>query len=246
MKLDKSTFLLLTGALAALAAGCERHSDRGDPGPAPRAEAPLASAAPAAPAPSSSQQIAGEKALRANEEADRVRAACNDDVGTVEECPAAIGPTDEGLCAGGNHAASRRCADFKTAFKPRVAQSAVACLRGLKGAAACDPNRANLCGHQALMLACEEGPLPIGREPGAKPGARTEEAPSTLTTQCDAIVASGAATPPGVSFADCHRTLSGMTASGRANMVLCMKDHAGDKGLYGCEATAPTPPVGGG
>ncbi|MDB4994703.1 MAG: hypothetical protein JWM74_2135, partial [Myxococcaceae bacterium] len=107
----------------------------------------------------------------------------------------------------------------------------------------CDINRANLCGHEALMLACPEPITPtqsmlssvtIANESDPAP-------PSPLAVQCTTILRSCTTAVPGASLADCYRTLSGMTDVGRANMAECMKTHCDDKGLIGCEAWAPPP-----
>jgi hypothetical protein len=228
MAFDKSAFLLCAGALAAGGAGGYFYNDRGKPIAPPEGPPAIAVAAidaghavPAAP-------------------------ACDDAVGTPGECPPSGAPSasDEGLCGGTGSVAARRCRDYKTALKPRVAEAAVACLNKLPPAQACDLNRANLCGHEALMLACQE-PLSASRSAlnsttitAAAPESEAEP-PSPLATQCGAIVRSCSGTIPGTSLADCHRTLSGMTDVGRGNMVECMKTHCEDKGLIGCEAWLP-------
>src|SRR5688500_5708946 len=78
--------------------------------------------------------------------------ACDDSVGVAETCPS-VGPSEEGVCA---NVIAKRCNDYKAAFKPKVAQNAVACLRGLQGNERCDAARVNRCGHAALMSACPE------------------------------------------------------------------------------------------
>jgi hypothetical protein len=250
MQVDKATFLLLTGAIAAGTLGCELVTERTERAPAqgqaPASPPPQAAAPP--PAESEAERAARKEELRKEileEERAAAARACSDDVGAPEECPVAVGPSEEGVCNGGVHWASKRCADFKTAFKPKVAQAAVACLRNLKGAASCDPMRATQCGHQALMMACPDGEVPESH--ASVTSAALSERPlsetSTLAEQCDAIVKASVGAVPGTSFADCHRTLSGMTEVGRANMVQCMKTHAAEKGLLGCEATAPPPPT---
>src|SRR6185369_7490799 len=147
MIIEKSGFLLMAGTLAAggvggwLAHDAKMHSDRPQFAEPPTTAVPVvASAAPSA-------AVVTE----------RIPAApiCDDSIGTVEDCPA-MGPADEGVCT---NFAAKRCADFKSTFKPKVAQAAVACLKTLKGNAACDPSRVNLCGHTALMAACPE-PIP--------------------------------------------------------------------------------------
>jgi hypothetical protein len=148
----------------------------------------------------------------------------------------AIGPSDEGVCA---NWAAKRCADYKAAFKPKVAQAAVACLRKLVGGERCDQYRANLCGHKALMAACQE-PAPESRP--ATAAADSGASSSQLATQCEAIVKSCTSTVPETTLADCYRTLSGMNEVGRAAMVDCMKAHCIDEGLFGCEAVTKLTP----
>jgi hypothetical protein len=157
-----------------------------------------------------------------------VAPVCDDSTGTVEDCPA-MGPADEGVCT---NFAAKRCSEFKSTFKPKVAQAAVACIKNLKGNAACDPARVNLCGHNALMAACPE-PVP---DP-TKADAAGAVVSSSVTIACDNILRSCAGQPLMPSLADCRQTLSGMSEFGRASMVECMATHCGDKGLLGCEGT---------
>ncbi len=138
-----------------------------------------------------------------------------------------IGPSDEGVC----NLAAKRCADFKIAFKPKVAQAAVACLRRLKGNELCDPARVNGCAHAALMAAC---PDPV---PSAAPGDTSGTPPATVvTSSCEGILKSCSSEPLAPTMADCRQTLSGMTDTGRANMMSCLSTHCRDRGLLGCEA----------
>jgi hypothetical protein len=224
MTIDAKSFFLLAGTLAAGGAGGYYFRERTAP---PKPVEPLptppvtASAAPsAAPAPAPEPVPAAPP--------------CDDGAGEPEACPVAIAPSDEGVC--GNWAA-KRCADYKAAFKPKVAQGAVACLRKLVGGERCDQYRANLCGHKALMAACQEPP------PGSTSAAADSGAsPSQLAVQCEAIVKSCTNTVPETTLADCYRTLSGMNEAGRAAMVECMKTHCTDKGLFGCEAVTKLTP----
>jgi hypothetical protein len=216
MIIEKSGFLLMAGTLAAggvggwLAHDAKTHRER-----TPFAEPPT-TAVPIASAPSAAVSI------------QRIPAPplCDDNLGTIEDCPA-MGPADEGVCT---NFAAKRCAEFKSAFKPRVAQAAVACLKTLKGNAACDPARVNLCGHSALMAACPE-PLP---EPTNADGAGTAVS-SPVSSACESILKSCAGQPLLPTLADCRQTLAGMSDFGRASMVECMATHCGDKGLLGCE-----------
>src|SRR5258706_14683958 len=134
---------------------------------------------------------------------------------------------DDGVC----NLAAKRCEDFKAAFKPKVAQAAVACLRRLKGNELCDPARVNGCGHSALMAACPD-PVPpvVAGEVGP-----TQTA-SFVTSSCEGIVKGCAGESLGPTLADCRQTLSGMSDTGRANMTACVSAHCRDRGLLGCEA----------
>jgi hypothetical protein len=174
--------------------------------------------------------------------------ACDDTVGAPGDCPTAGLPnaSDEGLCGGTGSVAARRCKDFKSALKPKVAENAVACLNKLKGGEACDSARVALCGHEALMLACQEMPArnqSMVNSVNVASAPPPEPAPtSAVASQCDAILKGCPGDAPlGVSLADCYRTLSGMNDVGRANMMTCMRTHCGDKGLLGCEAMPPPP-----
>ncbi|HWZ92104.1 MAG TPA: hypothetical protein VNW92_24745 [Polyangiaceae bacterium] len=153
--------------------------------------------------------------------------ACDDNVGVPEDCPA-VGPSDEGVCS---NIAAKRCAEFKSAFKPKVAQAAVSCLRHLKGNELCDPARVNLCGHAALMAAC---PDPSAAPNASDAGVNALSSPVALA--CDNIAKSCANQALAPTPADCRQTLSGMTDFGRASMTDCLATHCGDKGLLGCEA----------
>jgi hypothetical protein len=214
MIIERSGFLLMAGTLAAGGAvGWYAHESKAHREPV--VEVPVA-AAPVAP------PVASVVVVQAPPPP-----VCDDSVGVPEDCPA-VGPSDEGVCS---NIAAKRCAEFKSAFKPKVAQAAVACLRHLKGNELCDPARVNLCGHTALMAACPEPtPLPAASNAGVN-------APSSpVALACDNILKSCVNQPSGPSLADCRQTLSGMSDFGRASMIECMATHCGDKGLLGCEA----------
>jgi hypothetical protein len=216
MVIERSGFLLMAGTLAAggavgwYAHDSKAHRERAEM-PAPT---PVVSAAPVA-----TPVVVVEHAPPPP--------ACDDNVGTPEACPA-VGPSDEGVCS---NIAAKRCAEFKSAFKPKVAQAAVSCLRHLKGNELCDPARVNLCGHTALMAACPDpAPAPASSDGGVN------ALGSPVALACDNIVKSCSNQPLGPTSADCRQTLSGMTDLGRASMTECMSTHCGDKGLLGCEA----------
>jgi len=173
--------------------------------------------------------------------------ACDDAVGSPDDCPPPGLPnaSDEGLCGSSGSVAARRCKEFKTALKPKVAENAVSCLKKLKGGEVCDASRAALCGHEALMLACQETP-PLNQSTVTSMNVAASPPPPTpaspVASQCDAILKGCTDAPLSITLADCYRTMSGMNDLGRANMVTCMRTHCGDKGLLGCEATPPPNP----
>src|SRR6187431_938547 len=208
MIIEKSGFLLMAGTLAAggvggwLAHDAKANRERTTFVEPPTTAVPVVSASSA---PVISQPVPTPP-------------MCDDNVGTVEDCPA-MGPADEGVCT---NFAAKRCAEFKSALKPKVAQAAVACVKNLQGNAACDPARVNLCGHSALMAACPE--------PAPDP-TKADAVSSPLVSACEAIAGSCAGQPLPPNPADCRQTLAGMTEFGRASMVQCMAKHCGDKGL---------------
>jgi hypothetical protein len=139
--------------------------------------------------------------------------ACDDSIGQAADCPPIGLPTSEGGCGA---LAANRCADFKKTMKPRVAAAAVACLNKLKGQDLCDPKRIELCGHNALMNACQDSTV-------------------SAKQSCDLIAASC----PGVSMKECSMAIGGLREIGREAMEDCTKAHCTDKGIVGCEAVAP-------
>ena len=247
MAVDRAGFLYIVGALAAGGAGgyyLNKHANEQQ----------------AAESQAKAKQDADQKAAidSANQRADKAEAeakaatasltsapVCDDTVGAVDDCPPAGLPnaSDEGICGGGGSVAARRCKDLKTAMKPKVAQNAVSCLKSLKGGEVCDANRVSLCGHEALMMACQE---PLGENQSQTTSINLSTAPpnppvanSAIAQQCNAILQGCSGASPGITLADCYRTMSGLNDVGRANMMTCMKTHCGDKGLLGCEAMAP-------
>ena len=223
MIIEKSGFLLMAGTLAAGGIGGWFAHDANDH----RAQ-PIAGESAAPVRPVDTTLSPATPAVSAVPERVPAPPVCDDNlsVGALDDCPA-MGPADEGVCT---NFAAKRCAEFKSAFKPKVAQAAVACLKALKGAA-CDPARVNLCGHSALMSAC-----PVAPPDTSKADTSAAQPSSPVDVACDSIVKGCAGTPVGPTLADCRQTLSGMTDSGRASMVECVATHCADKGLIGCEA----------
>ncbi|RYZ09834.1 MAG: hypothetical protein EOO73_02840 [Myxococcales bacterium] len=231
MLVDRSKFLLMASALAAGSVACDRE-------PFGRAPAPPA---PAVAAPAPAPAATGPIAVDIVEPAPVGAASCDDSQGVPEECPS-VGPSDEGVCP---DLIQKRCTEYKTAMKPRVAAQAVACLRALKGNERCDPSRIGQCGHQALMSACQEPSRPKKGEyraaQGTQPASVTitpDASPETspVAAACNGILKACGERPLSPSQADCRQTLAGLTEAGRASMVECVTQHCTDRGLIGCEA----------
>jgi len=145
---------------------------------------------------------------------------CDDSVGTPGDCPPPGFPTAEGGC--GSFAANR-CAEFKQAMKPRVAQWAVECLAKLTPQERCDEKRVNLCGHLALMNGCADRTPDAGDSP--------------ISSQCLAIIGTCGPSTVAPSLAECRQVMNGMSDVGRERMVQCMKKHCFDRGILFCEAS---------
>ena len=241
MAVDRAQFLILASTIAAGGAcglGCEREPYGMRPPPVASAPAPTPSAA------LTTALQAGPLLVDVLEAPSAGAAACDDSQGSPGECPS-MGPADEGVCA---NVIGKRCSEFKSAMKPRVAAQAVACLNALKGSERCDPARINQCGHAALMTACAEPARP-----------RKGQLTAATTTQPVSVVltSDGAPDPSPVAAAcasiqracgdralaptqlDCRQTLAGLNDTGRANMVDCVSARCVSGGLYACEAVPP-------
>lgn len=216
MHIDTSTFFILVGTIAASGAGGwivrDKLTLRSQPPPPlpsvsqePPAEPPRASAEPIAKPP---------PALP----------SCDDSSGEVPTCPVLPGPADEGGC---EQMVAARCAQYRAAFKPKLARAAIECLKRLRGGQLCDPIAINKCGHEALMAACPPESEVLS-DAGA-PASGLDATCATILTACKASI-------PGPTLTDCKQTLSGMNDSGRTKMVACMQKLCDSRGLYGCEA----------
>jgi len=222
MALEKSDIIFVAGALAAGGVAGGLAVDVKAQGERIPFDEPPTTAVPVAPLPLPT--VASERAL--------TPASCDDSVGSVDDCPATVA-ADENVCT---DFVARRCSEFKSAFKAKVAQAAVECLRNLAGDAACDPARVNLCGHRALMAACPE-PIPDPTTSGATTSGATAILGVSVASACERIIRGCAGQPRPPTLADCRRTLAGMSDFGRARIVECMAEHCVDEGLLGCEAS---------
>jgi hypothetical protein len=216
MNIDKGSFLILVVTLGAGGAGGYFASQRHLFGPLP---------APPAPPPEPPKESASAASVAPPPPAPPPRPAptCDDAIGTPAACPPPGYPADEGGCGA---FPTKRCNEFKQAMRPRVAESAVACLNALTPAQRCDPIRVGLCAHTALMNACSVGEAVDPEDAAA----------DDVTTRCNSIVRGCEGVKPGPTLLDCRATLAGMSVQGRDKMVGCMKTHCSDKGLLWCEA----------
>jgi hypothetical protein len=210
MNIDKASFFLALGTLAAGGAGGWLVRDRNL----------LATQQPPT-EPTALGVTAAQPAAHAATSATTPGPVCDDAIGAPAACPPAPYSADESGCA---PVATRRCEEFKQSMKPRVAEHAVACLLALGPAQRCDANRVNLCGHEALRNACSTSEAP--------PAAATAATGDDLEARCQAIVQAC----PSASVRECRETLTGMNAVGRARVTSCMSAHCSDKGLLGCES----------
>jgi hypothetical protein len=225
MLIDRGVFLLSVSSIAAGGVGGYVASEKDvvphlagtSRGPASKTEV---SSAPA-PAPARVEPVAAPVASVAPT---AQAATCDDSVGEADACPPMPAPTAEGLATCGGFATTR-CADFKLTMKPRVAKAAVACLNKLTGAERCDAKRVELCGHLALMNACDDA-----------------AATSTIASTCEKIVQTCGASPLAPSQNECRIAMTGLREVGRDAMLDCAKKHCFDKGVLGCEAVAPAKP----
>jgi hypothetical protein len=134
MNVDRTTFLLLTGVIAAGAACTVTKTDAADAGP---------SGATADAATDAGNTDAASDAAD-TDAADGEGGVCSDEVGTPGDC-AAITCSNFGTCDAA-----------KANFKPKVAAAAVACIQALPGGSNCDALLVYGCKANALKGACPD------------------------------------------------------------------------------------------
>ncbi|HEY8039006.1 MAG TPA: hypothetical protein VIF15_04400 [Polyangiaceae bacterium] len=223
MKIDRSLFLVLTGALAGSAA-CEVYVGDGKHRPPQTASGtqPTATAttpgaattaAPAQP-PTPTRTIPLHLAHGGvgpipsgggtTPPTPTPTGSCLDaNTATVPACALqAMGST----CSGNTFPAGK-CAVYAADFDPKVAAAAVTCMNGLSGAQLCDSMQTYNCGKTALAQAC----------------------PDPSVTQLCAI----AATSCKSTAADCTAMLSGLNDKGKQAVASCIAQGC-SAGLYSC------------
>jgi hypothetical protein len=220
MKVDRSLFLVLTGALAG---GCHIYVDEPAPQtaatpppptanqstPAPGAPAaPPAPGQPAAPAKPPTKvvpiHLRGGTQPAPSGTTPPANACLDANTATVPDCATMKAPDTS--CAPFPFP-QQRCASYKSNFAPKVAASAIACMTALSSKQVCDGSQAYNCGKAALAQAC----------------------PDPAVGQLCAI----AATSCKSTAADCTALLSGLNDQGKQQVAQCVAQGC-QAGLYSC------------
>ncbi len=219
MKVDRSLFLVLTGAIASSAVACVVREYQPPAPPPPGSPPPqVATAQPQpGPAPAPTQQAANTPNLHLrpiHEGKSPTPAptptppnppppnpnACLDQGGITAPACAST------LSCSGNSFPMQRCQAYLQYFDPKVGANAVTCMNSL-GSSSCDSQHAYDCGKQALAKACPDG---------------------TVTQLCQ-IAASSCK----VSANDCVTMLSGLNTAGQDAVAQCVAGGC-SAGLYSC------------
>lgn len=135
---------------------------------------------------------------------DPTRSGCNDAMGAPAACANMMTPAGCGTFP----FPRTKCDAYRAAFKPKIAERAVACALRLTGREVCDACNTYRCGYEALMSACLD---------------------PTADTDCQQILASCKQ----LAMSECRAYLSGMNPIGRRKMVQCVTGSCG-RGFYSC------------
>jgi hypothetical protein len=220
MKVDRSLFLVFTGAIATSAVACVVREYQPPPPPPP---APPVAQAPAQPAPNAAPPFQVHPGQVANNPSapphiapinprpsptpgptpnPPAPSACLDQGGiTAPTCSASLTSS----CSG-NAFPMKRCQAYLQNFDPKVAANAVNCMNNL-GANMCDAQHDYDCGKAALAQACTD---------------------NTTAQLCQ--IASG---PCKVAPNDCVAMLSGLSTTGQDAVAQCVAGGCSG-GLYSC------------
>ncbi len=230
VKIDRANFLVLTASIAACAGQDPPPAAPLDIPIAPSAvsapsaatSTPAASAS-AAPIPSAYAAVEGAPSSeayaaseggtgytdcgRSRRRFDPSRVACDDSVGARGGAPSCASMKPAARSCAPFPFPRQECETWRSNFKPRVADAAIACAARLTSDQVCDACNVYRCGNDALMGACPD--------PSAAADCRAfgRICPSVDQTECVAF-------------------LSGMSAVGRAKMATCMKRNC--DGVYSC------------
>jgi hypothetical protein len=223
MKVDRSLFHVLTGAIAASAVACVVKEYQPPP-PPPPAPPPAPVAQPAAPAPGAPHLLpmhGGMPVANNNQPApaphilplhptpgptpypNPAPSSCLDEnATTAPTCSSSLTSS----CSG-NAFPMQRCQAYLQYFDPKVGANAINCMNGL-GANACNSSSDYDCGKAALAQACPDT--------------------STVSQLCQ--IASG---PCKVAATDCVTMLSGLNSTGQDAVAQCVAGGC-SAGLYSC------------
>lgn len=217
MKIDRTRFLVLTGALSAAAcvASCTVVNHPANPPTPP--PAPPHAVGPATPGGAVVMHQPGTPGAAAEHPGPHspivFRMPALGPFPSPAPSPSACldsGATTAPSCVvscTSNPFMAQRCAVYASHFDPKVAAAAVACMNGLTGAAACDSMQAYNCGKNALTQACPD---------------------PTVDQLCQI-----ASTPCKIAQNDCITMVSGLSSPGQDAVATCISQGC-SAGLYSC------------
>lgn len=227
MKVDRSLFHVLVGALATGAVACVVKEYQPPPPPPPAPPPPVANNTPPPPAPG--QPLHLQPIHETNTKGQPAPAPAP---GPPHFSPIRPGPgpapapspspspsscldSSGGLTAicnmqscSSNPFPKARCGNYATYFDPKVATTAIACMNNLSGANACDSQHAYDCGKAALAQACPD---------------------STVNQLCQIAVNACKA-----SQSDCVAMFSGLNSTGQDAVAQCVAGGCNGGNLYSC------------
>lgn len=228
MKVDRSLFHVLVGALATGAVACVVKEYQPPPPPPPAPPPPVAnnSAPPAPAAPGAATPHLGQLHEQ-NTKGGGAPAPGPIHFGPIkpqpgpgpapQPTPAPAACLDSGaaatpaVCApqvcSSNPFAKTRCTTYATYFDPKVGTAAITCINGLN-TSTCDSQHAYDCGKSALAQACPD---------------------QTVAQLCQ--IASG---PCKVAQNDCVSMLSGLNSAGQDAVAQCVAGGCNGGNLYSC------------
>lgn len=221
MKIDRSLFLLLTGAIAGSACYINTQGPGSQPPPTPSAAPSGTTAEPAPSVSPTARRLSkghlGRVGTPSSEgpeppppsvppPTDPPAGAC------LDSAPAATSPTCEGLAPDASCApfafVGQKCAAYNLYFKPKVAAQAVSCMKAFDGKALCSAGNTYTCGKNALLASCPD---------------------ANVATACTQIAATCKDTA-----ANCSALLSGLNAAGLQKVSQCAVADGCKSGLYSC------------
>jgi hypothetical protein len=225
MKVERSLFHVLVGALATGAVACVVKEYQPPPPPPPAPPPPVANNTPPpppgqqghlgvlhaqntkgqpAPAPAPGPMHFGPlRPVGPTPSPSPAPSSCLDSGNAP--APALCNPQ---LNCPSNPFPKQRCATYASDFDPKVAASAIICMNNLSGAAQCDSQHAYDCGKAALAQACPD---------------------STVSQLCQ--IAAG---PCKVSQNDCVNMVSGLNSTGQDAVAQCIAGGCNGGNLYSC------------